>query len=411
MLNLSFIIAMSNKKTILRPRYLERFKPFIGKDLIKVITGQRRVGKSVILKQLSDLYKNMWPDHGLVFVDLELPEYFSLRSVSEFLDYVHKKNEGKEKSAVFVDEVQEIEGFEIALRGLNAEGKYDVYCTGSNADILSGELSTHLSGRYIDQTIHSLSYKEFLEFHHLDNINTSFLRYVRQGGLPYLINLPSDDDIVAEYLRTITETVLYKDVVSRYRVRNIPFLERLTEFLAGNIGSQLSATAISKFLKSQHTNMPANQVLLYLDHCVKAYLVVRTPRHDISGKRVFEIGEKYYFEDLGIRNSIIGFKHSDIGKLMENVVGKHLRICGYDVKTGCLGDLEIDFVATRKSDVLYVQVAYVIPDETTAQREFGNLLKIPDNYQKIVVSMDEIPFENNKGIRHLHIRDFLMTDW
>lgn len=402
---------MSNKITILRPNYLERFKPFMGKDLIKVITGQRRVGKSVILKQLADVYKNRWPDHELIFIDLELPEFFGLRSINTFLDYVHKKSSGKEKCAVFIDEVQEIEGFEIALRGLNAEGNYDLYCTGSNADLLSGELSTHLSGRYIDQTIHSLSYREFLEFHVLENVNLSFLRYIRHGGLPYLINLPPDDEIVAEYLRVVTETVLYRDVVSRYGVRNIPFLERLTEFLAGNVGSPLSANAISKFLKSQHVNMPTNQVLVYLDHCVKAYLLVRTPRHDISGKRLFEIGEKYYFEDLGIRNSIIGFKHSDIGKLMENVVGNHLRICGFEVRTGCIGELEVDFVATRNSNILYVQVAYIIPDEATAEREFGNLLKIPDNHQKLVVSMDEIPFTNNKGIQHMHIRDFLMIDW
>ncbi|MBN1761395.1 MAG: ATP-binding protein [Chitinispirillaceae bacterium] len=402
---------MPINKTIHRPRYLERVKPFMGKDLIKVITGQRRVGKSVFLKQLADEFKKTWPENGLVFINLELPENFNLRYVNDFIDYVHKKSEGKKKTAVFIDEVQEIDQFELVVRGLNAEGRYDVYCTGSNADILSGELSTYLSGRYVDQTIHSLSYNEFLEFHQFEDSNTSFLRYIRQGGLPYLINLPADDAIVAEYLRSITETVLYRDVVARYGVRNIPFLERLTEFLAGTIGSQLSATAISKFLKSQHINMPANQVLVYLDHCVKAYLVVRIPRYDITGKRVFEIGEKYYFEDLGIRNSIAGFKHTDTGKLMENVVGNHLRICGYTVTTGCLGNLEIDFVATKKSEVLYVQVAYVIPDESTAQREFGNLLKIPDNYRKIVVSMDEIPFENYKGIRHLHIREFLLTDW
>jgi uncharacterized protein len=402
---------MSNNKYILRPRYIERVKPFMGKDLIKVITGQRRVGKSVILKQLAVEYKKTWPENGLIFIDLELPENFNLRMANDFIDYVHKKSDEKTKSAVFIDEVQEIEQFELVLRGLNAEGRYDIYCTGSNADILSSELSTYLSGRYIDQTIHSLSYNEFLEFHQLENSNTSFLRYIRQGGLPYLINLPADDAVVAEYLRSITETVLYRDVVARYGVRNIPFLERLTEFLAGTIGSPLSATAISKFLKSQHINMPVNQVLVYLDHCVKANLVVRTPRYDINGKRVFEIGEKYYFEDLGIRNSIAGFKHTDTGKLVENVVGNHLRICGFTVKTGCLGNLEINFVGTKKSEVLYIQVAYVIPDESTAQREFGNLLKIPDNYQKIVVSMDEIPFENYKGIRHLHIRDFLLTEW
>lgn len=172
---------------------------------------------------------------------------------------------------------------------MNAESRYDIYCTGSNADILSSELSTYLSGRYIDQTIHSLSYNEFLEFHQLENSNTSFLRYIRQGGLPYLINLPADDAVVAEYLRSITETVLYRNVVARYGVRNIPFLERLTEFLAGTIGSPLSATAISKFLKSQHINMPANQVLVYLDHCVKANLVVRLPDMISPGKEYLRL--------------------------------------------------------------------------------------------------------------------------
>ncbi len=400
---------MSNANVFERRRYVEKVLPFIGKNLIKVLIGQRRVGKSCILRLIQDEYAKLFPANSSLFIDKELPEFRPIISDEDLIQYVHQNCPNPKESALFIDEVQEILSFETALRGLNAEG-YDVYCTGSNADLLSGELATQLSGRSISFPVHGLSYVEFMQFHSLEDSSETLLRYLRHGGLPYLYHLPNDDNVIREYLKSITETVLYKDIVSRHGVRNIPFLERLTEFVADTIGSPLSANSISKFLNSQRINLPTNQVVAYLDHCAKAFLIARLPRHDIEGKRFFEIGEKFYFEDLGIRNALVGYKRSDIGKLLENVVHNHLKICGYSVKTGSLGDKEIDFVASKNDQILYVQVAYLIPDELVEKREFGNLLAIPDNYRKIVVSMDEILFENYKGIEHIHVRNFLMAD-
>ncbi len=311
------------------------------------------------------------------------------------------------KNYVFIDEIQDVDLFEKALRSLQSEGSYDIYCTGSNANLLSGELATYLSGRYIEIKVFSLSYAEFLTFHKLSENQESFLRYIKYGGLPYLINLELTDDVVYDYLRSVYNTILLKDVVSRYKIRNVSFLENLIGYLADNVGSLVSAKRVSDFLKSQKINISPNIVLNYLSFLANAFFVLKVSRSDVRGKKIFEVNSKYYFEDMGLRHSIVKYNQTDINKVLENLVFMQLQILGYRVTVGQLKDKEVDFVCEKQGEKLYIQVAYMITEENK-EREFGNLLAIQDNYPKIVVSMDEmISKEGYKGVRHLNIRDFL----
>ena len=397
------------KTYIERGQYLSKIKPFFGKEVIKVITGQRRVGKSYLLFQIMDMVKRFGPkDARIIYINKELHEFDAISDYRDLLKYIAGKSSGAKRSFVFIDEIQEIGQFEKALRSLQAEGGFDIYCTGSNADLLSGELAGRLSGRYIEIKVFGLSYAEFLRFHKLEDGGDAFLKYIRYGGLPYLINLKLEDDVVYEYLRTIYGTILLKDIVMRHGARNVNFLERLAEFLAGNTGSLVSAKRISDFLKSQKTNISPNVVLNYLSFLTSAFLVFKVPRADVSGKKIFEIGEKYYFEDLGIRHAIIGYRHNDINKILENLVFIHLTMSGYKVNVGKLGDREIDFVCEKSGERLYVQVAYLLKDDAARSREFGNLLAIKDNYPKVVVSMDEAAGNGFKGIEQVNVRNFLL---
>ena len=397
------------KEYITRQRYLDRIKAYIGKDIIKVITGQRRVGKSYFLFQIMDVITASDPEAQIIYINKELYEFDFIDNYKALLEYIKDNVKGKKNCYVFIDEIQDIDQFEKALRSLSAEGGYDIYCTGSNAGLLSGELATYLSGRYIEIKVFCLSYIEFLDFHKLQDNSGTFLKYIKYGGLPYLINLKLEDDIVYDYLKNIYNTILFKDVVKRHRIRNIAFLERLTIYLADNAGSLVSAKKISDFLKSQKTNISPNVVLNYLSHLESAFFILKVRRSEIAGKKIFEIGEKYYFEDLGLRHTIIGYRQADIGKVLENLVFLHLKRSGYEITVGRIGEKEIDFACEKEGERLYVQVAYMITEQRVHDREFGNLLKIKDNFTKIVVSMDEMTGGKFKGIKHVNIRDFLVS--
>ena len=397
------------KEYITRQLYLDRIEPYIGKDIIKVVTGQRRVGKSYLLFQIMDVITASDPEAQIIYINKELYEFDFIDNYKTLLAYIKDKAKDKKNRYIFIDEIQDIDHFEKALRSLSAEGGYDIYCTGSNAGLLSGELATYLSGRYIEIKVFCLSYVEFMDFHNLEDNSEAFLKYIKYGGLPYLINLKLEDDIAYDYLKSVYNTILLKDVVKRHRIRNIAFLERLTMYLADNTGSLVSAKKISDFLKSQKTNISPNVVLNYLSHLESAFFIFKVLRSEIAGKKIFEIGEKYYFEDLGLRHTIIGYRQADIGRVLENLVFIHLKRSGYDITVGRVGVKEIDFACEKKGERLYVQVAYMITDQAVHDREFGNLLKIKDNFTKIVVSMDEMTGGKFKGIRHLNIRDFLIS--
>ena len=369
-------------------------------NLIKVLTGQRRVGKSVFLGQVMQMIRLEEPDANIVFIDKEDLAYEHIKTYSDLVAFA-------DNNFLFIDEIQDIEDFEKALRHFQAKNQWDIYITGSNARLLSGELSTYISGRYIEIKIFTLSYIEFLDFHNLPDTNESLMKYIRYGGLPYLINLKLDDSIVFDYLKNIYAAILYKDIITRHSIRNVGFLDKLVLFLAGNTGSIASAKSISEFLKSQKINVSHNVILDYLGYLCEAFFLFKAKRNDLKGKKILEFGEKYYFEDLGIRHAIGGYKDNDINKIIENVVYLHLLINGFDVTVGKWDDREIDFVAEKTGKKMYVQVAFTIPDQRIKEREFGNLLLIKDNYRKIVVSLDEIQVEGYEGIEHMHLRRFL----
>lgn len=401
---------MINFPRILKKRkgYIERIKPFMQKSIAKVLTGQRRVGKSFLLYQLIEEILNEEPGANIIYINLEDFAFSSLQTAQDLHSYIASQSKEDMRNYIFIDEIQDIPGFERVVRSLLLNEDNDIYITGSNAKMLSGELATYLSGRYIEFKIYSLSYGEFLEFHQLTENEKSYQLYSRYGGLPYLLNLPLEDETVNEYLKSVYSTIIFRDVVSRYNLRNSAFLEKLIQFLSENIGNLFSAKNISDYLKSQHSTVSVNQIQNYTEYLSNAFLLHRVERYDLIGKRIFEIGEKYYFENMGIRNIIIGYRITDKGKILENLVYNHLLYKGYEVKVGSYGDKEIDFIGEKNGEKLYIQVALKIDSEKTAEREFGNLLKIQDNYPKIVVTEDAFEGNSYEGIRHCSIRQFLV---
>lgn len=401
---------MNKMKIINRTIYTERILPFVGKGIIKVLTGQRRVGKSCILQQLITDIQAKNPDANIIFINLEFEEFRPIKTETDLFDYLKDKFISNKDNYLFIDEVQDIVGFEHVLRSLQSKNTCDIFVTGSNAKMLSSELSTYLAGRYIEFHIHSLSYPEFLVFHKLLDTNQSLMLYLTYGGLPYLSMFSLTDEYVYEYLRNVYSTILLRDVVQRENIRNVDFLETLLLYVADNVGNLFSASNISKYLKSQRTEINTNQVINYLRLLSNAYIINKVGRVDVNGLKKFEIGEKYFFEDIGLRNCHVGFSlQRDIHKLIENAVFLHLQGLQYEVFVGKKDNLEIDFVAVKQGKRIYVQATYLLADENTQKREFGNLSSIQDNYPKYVVSLDEFYRQSdNEGIKHIHLREFLM---
>lgn len=391
-----------------RQKYLKRIEPFIGKNLIKVFTGQRRVGKSYLLFQLMEEVKKKDSEAKILYINKEDLSFAHIRNADDLNAYVLQNKSADGKTYVFIDEIQDIENFEAALRSLLLDKNLDLYCTGSNANLLSSDIEGHLSGRYIKIPVYSLSYSEFLQFHQLEDSDDVLEKYLKFGGLPYLIHLSLEDPIVFEYLENVYSTILFRDVINRFSVRNTAFLEQLVLFLASNTGSLFSAKKISDFLKSQKINIAPNQVQTYIQHLTNAFLIHRVNRYDITGKRLFEIGEKYYFENLGIRNALWGFRPEDRGKILENVVYNHLLTENYKVQVGIIADNEIDFIAEKNGEKTYIQVALTLNEEKTIEREFGNLLKIKDNYPKLLITMDRFSGNTFEGVKVTDLRTFLL---
>lgn len=387
---------------------MDRIRPYIDKNIIKILVGQRRVGKSYILMAVADEVRRRDTEANIITINLEDFAFSHITDArSLYTEITSKLVEGK-KNYIFLDEVQEIADFDKVVRSLILNPDIDIYLTGSNSDMLSSEIASRLAGRSITVHVHSLTYREFISFHSLIDNDESLYLYLRYGGLPYLINLPQKNTW-SEYLSGICDAVVYRDVVSRHSLRNTDFLERLLLFLADNIGRVFTAKSISDYLKSQRITTSINSVQSYVGYVEDAYIISRSRRWDIEGKRFFEIGEKIFFEDLGLRNSIIGYRPGNIGGLMENAVYNHLIANGYDVRTGVLKQKkEVDFIAIKDNEYKYIQVATSVADEATAKREFGNLAEIPDNYEKIVVSLKETAPNTYQGIRLMTLREFLM---
>lgn len=398
---------------LVRQHYLDRIEKYLGKDTIVVLTGQRRVGKSYMLKMIRDI-KAKEENNNIIYIDKEKRAFDHIKTYQELNTYIDVHYQTGKMNYILIDEVQEIEEFERTVRSYRTEHDAEVIVTGSNAKMLSKELSTIIGGRYKEIYIQSLSYKEFLQFHKLQDGDDALAKYIQFGGLPGLIKMGLDEDDAIEYQKDVLNTVLLKDVISRNNIRNVPFMEKLTDFIADNIGKIISASSISKFMKSQGTTISPDTVIDYTQYLEEAYIIHKANRYDIHGKHFFESNDKFYFEDHGLRNAQAeGTREGDIEKVIENIVYQHLISLGYKVNVGQLQAGEIDFVCTKKAGTerIYVQVAYVIADDTTREREFGNLHNIKDNYPKYVVSMTPgVTRNDNNGITHLNLRNFLMLE-
>ena len=396
-------------KLIERSNYTERIERAFGKGVIVALTGQRRVGKSCIMAQVMRHIGSL-PQANVVYLNKEKNEFDDIRDYNDLLGFVNGRLSKDKDNYLFIDEIQDIDGFERALRSLQADDACQIMVTGSNAKMLSSELTTYLSGRHIDYHIHSLGYEEFLLFHKMSDGYEALTAYLQYGGLPHLGRIGLDDmELVDDYLESVYSTILLKDIVERGQIRNVSLLKTLVRFMADNIGKLFSATSIVNFLKGQRVDTSAKVILNYLDLLCDAYIISRVSRYDIHGKRIFELGDKYYFEDLGLRNHIVGGNRSaDIEKVMENAVYLHLLRMGYKVYVGQLHKTEIDFVAEKSGSTVYVQVAYLLASQETINREFGNLKLIDDNHPKYVISLDRMMGDvNADGIRHIYLRDFL----
>lgn len=399
-----------SKDIIIRKKYVNKVIPFINTDLIKVFIGQRRVGKSYLLKTIIKHIKAKDNLANIIYVDKELSDFDFITDHTSLINYTESKIKSKVKNYFFIDEIQDISQFEKALRHFQNKKSVDIYCTGSNANLLSGDLATYLSGRYIEIKVDTLTYLEFLQFHKLQNNNEALKNYLKWGGLPFIKNLIKQDDIIFDYLRNIISTIIYKDIIHRYKVRNVDFFENLIKYLANNTGNLFTAKKISDYLKSQKIDISTKVVLSYLQYLQNAFLVYKLKRTNLTGKNIFATNNKYFFEDWGIRNALLGLNNFSLPSVIENVVFIHLINHGYEVSIGVINEQEIDFVAQKDGETLYVQVAYIIADEKVKEREFGNLLLIKDNYPKFVVSMDEYLIGSYKGIKHIHLRDFLSKE-
>lgn len=396
------------ESVILRPHYLNKIMPYVDKGVIKVLTGQRRVGKSFILRSVADEIRKSDADANFIFINLEDFAFSHIKNSTTLNEEISKRLSNSRKNYIFIDEIQEVEDFDKVVRSLILNRQNDVYVTGSNSAMLSSEIASRLAGRSIEIRVHPLSYKEYLEFHSMVDNDESVEQFLRYGGMPYLKNLPLIQTW-NEYLTSVTDALVYRDIVSRHSLRNNDFLQRILLFLADNIGQIFTAKRIADYLKSQRVSGNVTSVQTYANHICEACIVNRARRWDIEGKRFFEIGEKYYFEDLGIRNAIIGYRPMDMGGILENAVYNKLLFDGYNVKVGVMSKgREIDFIAEKDGERRYIQVAVNVADRATAEREFGNLADIKDNYEKCVVTLRDAAPNTYDGIKMLSLRKFLM---
>lgn len=400
---------------ISREIYMKRIRPFINTELIKVFTGIRRSGKSVMLELVkNELKKSGVSDKNFLCIN------FEQFSNSELLDakILHKRIVEFQKSAdgkiyLFFDEIQEVDGWEKCINSCRVDFDCDIYITGSNAKLLSGELATYLAGRYVEFVIYPFSFAEFLDMNRQKNSqidkSACFTAFLKTGGMPFLANFLGDDSAKNQYLMDIYNSVVLKDVVKRNNIRNVDTLERIIAYAFSNIGHIFSATSLSKYFKSEKRNISHDTILNYLKFCADAFLIYKISRYDLEGKKVLTVNEKYYCADHGLREAVFGKNTQNIDQILENIVCLELLRRNFKVFVGKKDESEIDFIAERNGVKIYVQVAYLLASEETVRREFSVYDSIKDNFPKYVVSMDEFDFSRN-GIIHRNIRDFLLGE-
>lgn len=396
---------------------MKRIRPFIGTDLVKVMTGIRRCGKSVML----DLIKEELKELGISaaqfitfnFEDLRNANFCTASSLHD--EVIRRASEISGKVYLFFDEIQEVTDWEKCINSLRIEMDCDIYITGSNARLLSGELATVLGGRYVEFKIYPFSYAEFMDLYKdifPDTSNsTVFQKYLTLGGMPYLANLRYAEEPSKQYLTDVYNSVVLNDVVKRNKIRDVDLLTRIVTYVVGNIGTTFAATSIAKFLKSERRTVATDTVLNYIQYCISAYLFYQVKRQDIQGKQILSTNEKYYMADHGLREAVLGGNMRDINLVLENIVYMESLRRGYTITVGKSGTKEIDFICQKQDQKVYIQVTYLLASEETIQREFGIYDSIHDNFPKYVVSMDELDFSRN-GIKHRNIKEFLlMKEW
>ena len=396
---------------IKREGYLSKIRPFIGRDVIKVLTGIRRCGKSVMLELIKDELKDGGiPEDRFLSVNFESKKAGHATSLEETYSQVKSMAESqKETIYLFFDEVQELAGWEKMVNACMVDFDADIYITGSNANLLSSELATYLGGRYVEFHIFPFSFKEVLDSMPGADINQAFQQYLTRGGMPFLYQVPIDERSAMQYLNDVHDSIILKDIATRNKIRDIELLKRVTLYLMANVGNTFSYANISKYLKNEQRRVSSETIYNYIDYCREACFLHLVSREDLMGKKILQFQEKIFIADHGMREAIYGNNLRDINQTLENIIYMELLRRGYDVRVGKVNNREVDFAASRGKEKVYVQVTYLLATEETVEREFSLLEMIPDNYPKYVVSMDEVD-RGRSGIKNVHVRDFLLLE-
>ena len=396
-----------------RETYLRKLRPFVDQDLIKVLTGFRRSGKSVLLGLIQkELLNNGVQENQFISLNFEQRVNLPFTSSDSFYDEVGRRIKAIDKKAyLFFDEIQEVDGWEQAINSLRVDYDCDMYITGSNAKLLSGELVTYLAGRYVEFTVYPFSFAEYVMAREDQNPKDLFMQFIEFGGMPYLLNQSSNKEVSMQYLNDLYHSAVLKDIVQRHNIRDVALLRRVLMFVIAHIGTSFSAYSISKYFKAEHIPIAPSTIEGYLRAVEDSFILHQVKRYDLEGKKLLTTNAKYYVTDHGLREAILGTNEKDINLVLENIVFLELKRRGYMVTTGNVKGREIDFIAEQEGKRIYVQVAYLLASEETITREFGVYKLVQDNYPKYVLTLDEIDFSRN-GIKHHHIRNFLlMEDW
>jgi uncharacterized protein len=398
---------------IIRERYIRQISPFIGKPVIKVITGIRRCGKSTFLKMIGQSLNDSGVMPGnIILINKDSLEFDFIRNYEDLNTHVKSRiKDIKGPVYLFIDEIQEIEGWEKAINGFLTDETADIFITGSNSRLLSSELATYISGRYIEFKMYPLTFSEFLQFRHgkgSENVEQEFGLFMKYGGFPGIHHMEYDDEVIEQYITSLYNTILLKDVVAKNGIRDIALLEKIAKFTADNCGNMTSSKKIADFLKSQKTGGSVDTVQNYLMMLTSAFIFFKVNRFDIKGKKILEIHEKYYSGDIGLKNIFLGYKKGDISGHLENIVYLELLSRGFKVEIGKFNEFEVDFIAIKGNERTYIQVAYLLPDQKTLEREFRVLEKINDNYPKLVLSMDKYLDTNREGIQWQNLVEYLV---
>ncbi|HEY9221629.1 MAG TPA: ATP-binding protein [Lutibacter sp.] len=402
---------------IQRESYIKQLRQFIDKPFIKILTGIRRSGKSSVLLLLKEeLLSRGVSEAQVIHINFESFEYIELKTAKTLYEYIKKQIKNNKQHYLLLDEIQEVEGWEKAVNSFLVDFGADVYLTGSNSHLLSSELATYLAGRYVEIPIYTLSFEEYLQFrkHYSpevpQNNRTSFQSYLSLGGFPVIHTSNYSEETAYKVVFDIYSSVILRDTVQRYKIRDVELLERVVKYAFDNIGNTFSGKNVADYFKSQQRKVDVNTVYNYLNALEGAFILCRTSRYDVKGKEILKTQEKFYVSDLSVIYALMGVRNRMISGILENVVFLELKRRGYQVFVGKLDDKEIDFIAEKQGEKIYVQVAYKLESEQTAAREFAPLLAVKDQYPKYVVTMDEFWKESVEGIKHSHIADFLLME-